>query len=90
VSFRFTPTNLSLRIADDGLGFNWSEVTEKFLRGDSHGLEGMKERTALMGGTTKIDTQQGKGTVVSIEIPLPRREDHEREEDPEEGKERRS
>jgi signal transduction histidine kinase/DNA-binding response OmpR family regulator len=81
VSFRFSPTNLSLRIADDGKGFNWNEVTEKFLKGESHGLEGMKERAALMGGSTKIDTQQGKGTVVSVEIPLPRREEHEREEE---------
>src|SRR5439155_408667 len=48
-------------------------VTDKFVRGDAHGVEGMKERTALLGGTFKIHSQEGKGTQIRVEIPIPRR-----------------
>jgi signal transduction histidine kinase len=63
---------VSLAITDDGIGFSWSQMTDKFLRGDAHGVEGMKERTALLGGTFRIDSEEGKGTTVRVDIPLPR------------------
>ncbi|MHB2019344.1 MAG: response regulator [Candidatus Xenobia bacterium] len=65
-------THVAIRVADDGRGFNWSEVTEKFLKGDSHGLEGMKERAALMRGKLNVISGEGKGTVVEVEIPIER------------------
>lgn len=65
--------HISLKVVDDGRGFSWPEVTDKFARGDAHGVEGMKERTALLGGSFKIHSQEGKGTVIRVEIPLPRR-----------------
>ncbi len=61
---------VSLKIVDDGQGFRWPEVTDKFFRGESHGVEGMKERVALMGGTFRIYTQEGAGTVVRVDIPV--------------------
>jgi len=63
---------VSLKIVDDGQGFKWPEVTDKFFRGESHGVEGMKERTALLGGTFHMQSQEGAGTVVRVDIPLPR------------------
>jgi two-component system sensor histidine kinase DegS len=69
------PKALSLRVADDGKGFQWEEVTEKFLRGDTHGLQGMKERISLLGGTFKVITAKGKGCVVSANIPFSRMEE---------------
>jgi signal transduction histidine kinase/CheY-like chemotaxis protein len=63
---------ISLKIVDDGQGFKWPEVTDKFYRGESHGVEGMKERTALLGGTFHIHSQEGAGTVVRVDIPLRR------------------
>jgi hypothetical protein len=65
--------HISLIVVDDGKGFKWAAVTDKFVSGTAHGVEGMKERTALLGGTFKIQSQEGKGTVVRVDVPLPRR-----------------
>ncbi len=73
VRLNIDPKSLSLRVSDDGKGFQWEEVTEKFLRGDSHGLQGMKERVSLLGGTFRITTAEGKGCVVSATIPFTRK-----------------
>lgn len=62
----------SLRLADNGIGFKWLEVTDKFYRGESHGVEGMKERAALLGGTFRIQSREGEGTVVHVDIPVPK------------------
>lgn len=70
VRLTFEPKVLSLRIADNGDGFQWEEVTEKFLKGYSHGIQGMKERVSILGGTFKINTEKGKGCVVNAQIPL--------------------
>jgi len=64
---------IAVKVVDDGKGFRWLDVSDKFTRGESHGLEGMKERTALLGGTFKITSQEGKGTVIRVEIPIPRK-----------------
>ena len=73
VRLNLEPKALSLRVSDDGKGFQWEEVTEKFLRGDSHGLQGMKERVSLLGGTFRITTSEGKGCVVSATVPFSRK-----------------
>jgi signal transduction histidine kinase/DNA-binding response OmpR family regulator len=75
VRISIEPTEVGVRVADNGRGFLWAEVTEKFQRGDTHGLEGMKERVALMGGKFAISTREGKGTVVDVEIPIQRRDE---------------
>ncbi|QVY61224.1 sensor histidine kinase [Cytobacillus gottheilii] len=52
-------------IRDNGKGFN---IKEK--KGDSFGIMGMRERVELVEGQLSIDSKQGKGTVVIIQIPL--------------------
>jgi signal transduction histidine kinase/DNA-binding response OmpR family regulator len=69
IRLSFEPKWVHLLVADDGQGFSWDEVTEKFLRGDSHGLQGMKERVSVLGGTFKVTTEEGKGCMVSATIP---------------------
>lgn len=57
-----------LDIQDDGAGFSESEIQEKK---DRHfGMTVMKERVSLLGGKIDIDSEEGKGTQVHIEIPL--------------------
>jgi signal transduction histidine kinase len=34
------------------------------------GLVGMRERTALMGGTLEIESRPGEGTTVYVRIPV--------------------
>ncbi|WP_080843979.1 sensor histidine kinase [Cytobacillus gottheilii] len=52
-------------IRDNGKGFN---IKEK--KGDSFGIMGMRERVELVEGQLSIDSKQGRGTIVIIQIPL--------------------
>lgn len=64
--------HVNLSISDDGQGFRWNDVTHKLVTGEAHGLAGMRERAALLGGSFKVGSQEGRGTVIRVEIPLPR------------------
>jgi signal transduction histidine kinase len=61
-----TSTDVDLRIRDNGRGISAAQVAAP----QSIGLLGMKERASLIGGTFKIAGQRGKGTVVSVHVPL--------------------
>jgi signal transduction histidine kinase len=51
-------------VQDDGEGFN--PALEKGL-----GMIGMQERVIHLGGRLQIDSEPGRGTIVSFELPLP-------------------
>ena len=57
---------LNLEIRDDGVGFN----VETAVRAGHYGLLGMRERTRLINGTFAITSEPGKGTQLSITLPL--------------------
>jgi signal transduction histidine kinase len=63
VRVRQEATCLRLSIQDDGKGFN---VTQ--LKG--LGLIGMQERVATLGGLFEVDSQLGRGTIISAALPL--------------------
>lgn len=65
ISLRNSGGVLTLRIEDNGVGFNTDAVN----RTKSYGLLGMKERAFLMDGTLTLDSGSGRGTVVTIQIP---------------------
>jgi PAS domain S-box-containing protein len=65
-SLRVCGPQLIMTIADDGKGFDITVVKKK----KTLGLLGMKERTLMMKGTYEITSQPGKGTSLSISIPL--------------------
>jgi signal transduction histidine kinase len=56
---------LDLRIEDHGRGFDTAAVSS------STGLSAMRERAALLGGSCHIESSPGKGTVITISLPLP-------------------
>jgi signal transduction histidine kinase len=61
-------SRLKAAIEDNGRGF---EVKEAAIASQGTlGLTGMAERVSLIGGTLRIDSQPGKGTRLSLEIPL--------------------
>jgi len=68
ISIRETDEAAELRIRDNGRGITLAQAGAP----GSIGLLGMKERAALVGGTFKVSGQRGKGTVVSVHIPLDR------------------
>ena len=55
-----------LTIADDGKGFDKDKVADK----RTLGILGMKERTSMLGGTYDIASTPGKGTTVTVAIPV--------------------
>jgi len=57
---------VELRILDNGRGITAAQATAP----GSIGLLGMKERAALVGGTFRVSSQRGKGTVVSVHVPV--------------------
>jgi two-component system NarL family sensor kinase len=65
-----TPREVTLRIQDDGQGFDPVQIPS-----GRFGLVGLNERAKLMGGQLHIHTTPGKGTVIEVRVPL---EDHAR------------
>jgi len=67
VSILLTRKNdrVALVIEDDGRGFDPDRPAEGF------GLQGMRERVELLGGTLLVETAEGAGTTLAVEVPLP-------------------
>ena len=62
---------LSLRISDDGRGFDISTITGiDETTGRGRGVFAMKERIRLLGGSCKVESVPGEGTTVVAEIPI--------------------
>lgn len=57
---------LSLRIQDDGQGFDASAIPS-----GHYGILGIKERVRLVNGSFNIQSENGKGTTLKIQIMLP-------------------
>ena len=61
------PDCLLLTVKDDGRGFLMKDIESR----KTLGILGMKERIAIINGKYSIKSQPGKGTLVSINVPLP-------------------
>jgi signal transduction histidine kinase/ligand-binding sensor domain-containing protein len=66
VDLRFDADVLTLRVSDDGCGFD-----PAYLSDDRHyGLVSMKERAAVVGGRLTVATAVAQGTSITATIPL--------------------
>jgi signal transduction histidine kinase len=61
---------LTLEIQDDGVGFNVGAVDADYDRRGSLGMVNMRERAEILSGTVKIDSAEGKGTRITVLVPL--------------------
>lgn len=67
----FRKSSISVRIADDGQGFDVQEAINAKDRPRGLGLLGMRERVELLKGTINIRSKPGEsGTVVEVKIPV--------------------
>jgi signal transduction histidine kinase len=64
VIIKLTESLLTVRVHDDGVGFDTTNRTSGF------GMTGMRERVALAGGTLTMDSCPGEGTTVLATFPL--------------------
>ncbi|HTD71160.1 MAG TPA: ATP-binding protein [Gemmatimonadales bacterium] len=66
---------VELRVQDDGAGFDPAAGAEAEAgdRGDRHlGLQVMRERAALLGGSLEVESQAGGGTTITAHFPTRR------------------
>ncbi|MCK4863157.1 MAG: hypothetical protein KAS25_02625, partial [Dehalococcoidales bacterium] len=70
VLLEFRPDEFSIKISDDGQGFDVSEITDVEESGRGRGLFSMRERIGFLGGTSGIESEIGKGTTVWASIPI--------------------
>jgi PAS domain S-box-containing protein len=59
---------LDLKIADDGCGFDAESVMTN-PSGQHLGLQGMRERASMLGGTLSVQSRRGGGTIKTLRIP---------------------
>lgn len=68
VTIRCDDANLVMEVADSGVGFDVDAVLEG-QSGVHIGLEGMRERVVVLGGSFSIASKPGKGTQVRVVVP---------------------
>ena len=62
---------VSLSIRDNGRGFDANSVSASEPNALGYGLSGIAERVRIVGGTLTVDSRPGKGTNLTVEIPVP-------------------
>ncbi len=65
---------IRVRIVDRGAGF---DPTPAFAATVSRGLAGMRERVSLLGGRLGVQSQPGRGTRITVDVPIPQLESRE-------------
>jgi signal transduction histidine kinase len=65
LTLRRTMRAIALVVRDDGVGFN-----PRAVGAGHHGIVGMRERAALLGGRLRVRSQPGQGTAVHVAVPL--------------------
>jgi two-component system, NarL family, sensor histidine kinase DevS len=66
ISLTRKPGGVTAVIEDDGKGFEPERPGD-----DAFGLVGMRERVALLDGSLAVESSEGSGTTIAVEIPLP-------------------
>ena len=62
---------IQLRVEDNGLGFDLQRALLEERTGHGFGLNSMRERTELSGGSFSIESQMGRGTVLQASWEIP-------------------
>jgi len=71
VHLRQRGASVELVIGDDGIGFDSARPTAGTRGKDGVGLIGLRERAASVGGSLRIKSTRGAGTVIEAHLPLP-------------------
>lgn len=65
----FEKSKIRITISDNGRGFKPPETISDLPRASKLGLAGMQERTQLLDGTLRVQSEPGKGTNIIAEVP---------------------
>jgi PAS domain S-box-containing protein len=70
VSIRREGDNLVIDVTDDGAGFDRQQLTISREKPHCFGLFSVQERIECIGGSLRIDSRPGRGSRVSLTVPL--------------------
>ena len=67
---KFQEDKLLVDISDNGQGFNLSRTLDSAILVGHLGLLGMRKIVEMLGGDIKIKTSEGKGTTITLDLPV--------------------
>lgn len=70
VDLGFSGRRLSLRISDDGVGYDPSRADRRARSGAAQGLANLRRRAELIGASLQLEGRPGQGAVVSLTMPV--------------------
>jgi two-component system sensor histidine kinase DegS len=70
VTVEFGDGKIILTVTDNGKGFELPKRLSDLASSGKLGLAGMEERARLLGGSLTLHSEPGKGTTVTVEVPL--------------------
>ncbi len=70
ITIRVNKKNLRIRVTDDGIGFSPKTKATRTYKEQQFGLFNITERIHHLGGKLEVDSQTGKGTMVTLVAPL--------------------
>ena len=70
ITIRVNKKNLRIRVTDDGRGFSPETKPSRAYKDQQFGLFNITERIRHLGGGLEVDSQKGKGTMVTLVAPL--------------------
>jgi PAS domain S-box-containing protein len=70
ITIRVNKKNLRIRVTDDGIGFSPETKATRAYKDQQFGLFSITERIRHLGGVLEVDSQKGKGTMVTLVAPL--------------------
>ncbi len=74
VQLSIGPDVLAVSIVDTGIGFDVEAVARDPEKWDHFGIKGIVERARLVGGKAMIESKKGRGTKVTVTVPLVHKE----------------
>lgn len=69
VTLAYSPTDVTLEIIDDGIGFDEAAVERAPLGGSGFGLRAIRERLVELGGQLEVESAPGEGAALFVRIP---------------------
>ncbi len=70
MSIDFSPSAVTLKVEDDGVGFNMPDSPAEYAAKGHFGLLGLYERSELIGAALSIKSSAGNGTSLMVMLPL--------------------
>lgn len=70
VKIAFGESDVSVAVRDNGIGFSVKRALADSVDREALGLMDMRERAEIIGGRLRIESEEGKGTLVELVVPL--------------------